>query len=179
MRSYIQSCLSLTVCLSFLLGFILAGATSPAQGQAYNPQNGGPPPGSHQHYTTNKWDVVPLDKDSPVKGICILDCYTDELDEVHLELRGVRPNGVYSVWLTRRESPEVIARASVGIAWEGKAAADATFVGRPNGTANFHGCLHNCPLGTWKTLEIRYHPDKNGKNVETSVLIVKIPLKGN
>lgn len=146
--------------------------------QAYDPATGGPPPGSHQHFNRCTWDMVPTAEGAGISGKMILDCYQDELDELHISGKGFKTTGVYTVWLTRRDGPDVITRAFVANGWQGKAAESYSFEARSDGLGNYHGYIRSCPLGKWKTVEIRYHPGGNVADLRTSVPVIRTPIKG-
>lgn len=147
--------------------------------KVYDPQGGGPPPGAHLHFTNTKWQIASSSpQGNPITGECVLDCYDDEQDEVTITLKGLQKDGIYTVWVVRKDG-DGWARARVAVQWEGKHENDNFFeVTNPNRLV-YHGWLHACPLGKYQKLEIRYHPDKNAQNVDASVPVVKISLKGS
>lgn len=157
------------------LVLLMAG---PVPAEEYDPATGGPPPGSHQHFNRSQWELVPTADGAGITGKAVLDCYVDDLDELHISGKGFKSTGVYTVWLTKRDGPDVVTRAYVASGWEGKKADEYSFEARVDGQANYHGCIRTCPLGKWKSIEIRYHPRGNAKDLRTSVPVVRIPLKG-
>ncbi len=150
-----------------------------AWAQAYDPMTGEPPPGSHTLFTHNDWPLVTTDDGKGVKATCVLECYQDELDELHIHADGLKPKGIYSVWLIRKHGDDPPQRARVGTAWEGPKADINWFTAPAGRTAYFRGCLTRCPLGKWHQVELRYHPDGNPKDLEQSVLIGQSHMKGS
>ena len=146
--------------------------------QAYDPATGGPPPGAHLHYTRSTWDLVPTLDGAGITGKVVLDCYHDDMDEVQIYGKGFKTTGIYTVWLIRRDGPDVVTRAYVGNGWTGKASEIYSFEARSDGLGNYHGCMRACPLGKWKSLEIRYHPGGKVTDLRTSVPVARVPLKG-
>lgn len=148
------------------------------QAQAYDPSTGGPPPGSHLHYTRNTWALVPTREGEGISGKIILDCFSDDLDEVHVAGKGFKTTGIYTVWLIRKDGPDTVTRAYIGSGWQGKPAETYWFEARSDGQGNYHGCMRSCPLGKWRALEIRYHPGGKAADLQTSVPVARVSLKG-
>lgn len=150
----------------------------PAAAQLYDPKNGEPPPGQHQHFTSAVWTVKPTPDGGKIEGTVTLDCYLDQKDELILRLKGLQHGQTYSVWLLRKEGDSV-ERSGVPQAWEGPKAKEFRFKAMPNGVGFFRGCLTACPLGFWKSVEVRYHPDGNGADLQTSVVVIKQKLRSD
>ena len=164
------------------LGLALAAAVvlmNPllARAQWYDPQSGEPPPGTHQHFTSNEWNVVPTTDGTGINGTASLECYSDELDELILRLRGLVHGGVYTVWLLRTEGENSVERAGVAVAWDGPKAKKFSFLAEDDGHVYYRGCLSQCPLGRWKHLEVRYHPNGNVGDLQFSVPVVHMKLR--
>jgi hypothetical protein len=157
-----------------ILGLIFALSVSAVQAQWYDPKNGEPPPGQHLHFNREVWEVSSTEMPE-VAGDIVLDCFSDLKDELMIRLKRLPPEKTFSVWLTRKQG-DVVERAKVMKAWEGTNATKFTFKSEDNGNGFFRGCLTACPLGKWKFVEVRYHTDGNGDDLQTSVVLFRKKL---
>lgn len=144
--------------------------------QVYDPHTGDPPSGSHVQFTSNEWKFVPTPDGKDVKGECRIDCYTDEYDQVFLTLKGLQKLSMYTVWMVNSDKGET-ERAGVSQHWNGDEANMFFFKSDQNGRGFYNGWLSKCPLGKWKYLEVRYHPNGNEKDIDRSVAIVRVRIK--
>lgn len=165
--------LSWAVCV---LLYVAAWAC-PAVAQVYDPQTGDPPPGSHVLDTYNEWSVAPTADGKGINGTVRLDCYHDEYDEVFVRVKGLVPRAKYTVWMVNQHEGEAAERAGVARHWDGPMASEYYFQAERDGRGFYRGWLQHCPLGTWKWLEIRRHPNGNVADLETSVTVVRVRIK--
>lgn len=166
-----------TACLLASL-FLMAALLKGAGAQTYDPHTGDPPPGQHVLFTDNQWNVVPTPDGKGIKGTIRLDCYTDEYDTVFVNVKGMVPGGKYTCWMVNQEGGGPDAeRAGVSRHWDGDDATKYDFRAEKDGRGYYHGWLSRCPLGRWKYIEVRYHPDGNEKNLEGSVPVLHARCK--
>lgn len=164
------------VTTSLLLTLLFLLRATAVDAQLYDPRNGEPPPGHHQHFTQNTWEIKPTPDGEGITGTATLDCYQNDMDVLLLNLKGLQKEKVYSVWLTRKTSG-VEERAKVVLAWEGKKTEIFTFTSEHDGTGFYRGCLKTCPLGHWRNVEVRLHPNGNANDLQTSVTVLTAKLK--
>ena len=146
-------------------------------GQVYDPHTGDPPSHSHVQFTTNDWQVEATPDGGKLSGTCRLDCYVDEYDQVYLKLRGLKGQGLYTVWMVKRDKGESEERAGVSRHWNGDDASRFDFTAEPSGSGYYNGWTQKCPLGRWKFLEVRYHPNGNMKDLDSSVVALRVRLR--
>lgn len=162
--------------LSAALMFAALSLTT-ASAQVYDPKTGDPPSAQHIHFTTNEWTVTATPDGGDLSGDCRLDCYTDEYDQVFLRLKGLKSTGTYTVWMVNRDKDGGEERAGVAKHWNGDDANRFDFTAEASGKGFYNGWLARCPLGRWKTLEVRYHPNGNVKDMESSVVVLRVRVK--
>jgi hypothetical protein len=164
---------ALTAALTLMLAWTQAGWA-----QAYDPNTGDPPPGQHTQVTYNKWKLQATPDGGKLQGTVRLDCYSDEYDQVFLKVKGLQPHAKYTVWLVNTEKGEAIERAGVARHWTGDEASEFFFVSEEDGQGFYNGWLTRCPLGKWKYLEVRYHPNGNVKDLDRSVVVAHARMLG-
>lgn len=168
--------------LKILLCLVAWGGLSPwtsptALAQLYNPQDGEPPPGVHQRFTDTELELRPTADNTNVSGEASLDCFTDLKDELILRLKGGKSGQAYSLWVVRKDG-DLIERAQLFSAWEGPRSKEGKIEFQPNGTCYYRGVFTQCPLGIWKSIEVRYHPDGKTARLDNSVVVLTGRLRG-
>lgn len=130
------------------------------------PANAREPKDEHEGITSSVWTFQPEDEsDAKAKGNARVMCYSDDKDLFRLDVSGLKPKSVYTVWFvsSQRKGAE---RAGVG-------AAPYSFKTGGGGSKIYQSPLQSCPLVKFKWVEIRIHPDGDPKNVESSVRVLK------
>ncbi|MBM3460666.1 MAG: hypothetical protein FJX76_01035 [Armatimonadetes bacterium] len=141
-----------------------------ADGVEFGPTNKQEKKEHHDFVNSNVWEIV-AEPDAPkLKGKLKLSCFSDDKDEFRLELSGLEPGKVYTVWLTSSLKPTA-ERAGAGPKHDFKAGG--------GGGVLFQAPLTTCPLTAFKWVELRVHPDANATRFEDSVRVGKIRLLAN
>ncbi|MBM3466215.1 MAG: hypothetical protein FJX76_29360 [Armatimonadetes bacterium] len=161
-----------------LCAVLLFGMMAPSAAQWYNPKDGEPPPAQHQHFTDNVWQVNVTPDGEKIKGTVTLACYKENRDEVIFRLTGTGNERMYTFWLLRKDG-ESFERAKMFRAWDGDRKTHFYTKSEHDGKLHYRGCLTACPLGFWKWVEVRYHPDGNPNDLQTSVVVIKNKLVAN
>jgi hypothetical protein len=170
-RSYLLTTALATLALLTSLG------SRNATAQLYNPQDGEPPPGVHQRFTDTEWTLKPTPDGVRLRGTARLDCFTDFKDEMIVMLEGGKPKEVYSLWVVRKDG-DLVERAQLFTAWDGPRAKEGKIEFQGDGKSFYRGVFTQCPLGVWKTLEVRYHPDGKFTSLNNSVVVLTAKMKG-
>lgn len=122
----------------------------------------------HDFVNTNAWEIHGDAASSSITGKLVVSCFTDDLDEFKMSLKGLKPNAVYTVWLAT-SLKETAGRAGVGA---------PPFKIKTGGgdSVSYQVPLHTCPLTEYRWLEIRYHPDGDPTHLDNSERVVKLRL---
>lgn len=129
------------------------------------PVNAKPEKEHHDGITTSVWTLVAEDEADKAKGKARVACYSDDKDSFRLDVTGLRPKSVYTVWFTT-SSKAGAERAGVGNE-------PFSFKTGGGGTVLYQAPLTSCPLARFKWVEIRLHPDGDPKNVDNSIRVLK------
>lgn len=131
-----------------------------------NPANAREPKEHHDVVNTSVWTFQPEDEsDTKLKGTARVTCFSDDKDQFRLDVNGLKPKSVYTVWFVSslRKGSE---RAGIGNE-------PYSFKTGGGGSKIYQAPLTTCPLIKFKWVEIRIHPDGDPKNVESSFRVLK------
>ena len=139
-----------------------------AQAVESKPVLGKPIKAVHDFVTTTSWKIEPEPGGPPIRGRLTISCYADDRDEFKLELAGLTPRSVHTVWFAT-SLKETAVRGGVG---------KPPYQNKSTGGGNLGlQCLvEKCPLSEWKWLEVRLHPDGDPTHMDGSVRVVKVRL---
>lgn len=92
----------------------------------------------------------------------------DEPDKRRLEvsLRGLEPNGVYTLWFSEGDKKEAVNKGE-------------SFKSDSDGKANFTAILEESVIERWDRLAVAFHPDGNPKNTKSAVVSLSGDLPDN
>lgn len=100
------------------------------------------------------------------KGMVFIEDYKSEQDQVTVEVSGLQPNSVFTVWLAR-EDPQ--------IRLQGLGVKDYSFKTDAGGNGRFIATVGEGELQRWDIIEIAHHPNGNPSDLQNS----QIALKGD
>lgn len=172
MKSLVKKVVSVALTLLVVISAGVARADGDGDetdhGFIKTPYNARPPVEHHDHITVSKFNLVAEKEGAKARGTAQLDCYSDDKDGLRVDIQGLDPHNVYTVWFTSSLKADA-ERAGIG-------AEPYTF--RPTGRGNvlYQSPLTSCPLGRWRWLEIREHASGNPKDIEHSVRVLKARL---
>lgn len=132
----------------FLLTFILVGSLAHAAEQKIALQAGPDGKGSH--------------------GQAVITDKAPDQKEIAIEVNGLTPNSVYTVWLVNMKPTMDMIGVGVG---------DYSFKSDDKGNGRYVATVAAEELGKWQALEIAHHPDGDPKNMKTMGIALKAELK--
>lgn len=146
------------------LGLACGGAWA---SESYTPPQGG---------EGEQWQMIrlylkpPAGSSSKARGSAAFMCNLAEtLHQVSVYAKGLRPGGVYSLWVYRMsDKGQVSARAGLGRANIIKA--------DKRGVLAYAASLPWCVAGKYNWLVVRYHPGGKAKNEKRAVTVLKGPI---
>lgn len=147
-------------CLALLVLTMRAVESAPVLGKPIKPR--------HDFVTTTTWTVEPESGQPTIRGRVSVACFADDRDEFKIELQGLKPNAVYSVWLSTSLKDTAV-RGGIG-------KAPYTRKSTGGGSMTVECPLEKCPLTEWKWLEVRYHADGDASHVQQSTRVAKVRL---
>lgn len=105
-----------------------------------------------------------------LKGKVSVSCFADDKDDFTLDIDGLKPKAMYSVWLvtSMRSSAD---RAGVG-------PEPFTALADAKGHLHLGAPLKSCPLVRYKWVEVREHADSNPANLDASVRVARVRMIG-
>lgn len=129
------------------------------------PYNAKPPQEHHDGITASEWTFQTEGDQGSARGKVRVSCYSDDKDSFRMDLSGMKTRSVYTVWFTT-SSRAGAERAGIG---------NPPFSFKTGGGGNvlYQAPLSSCPLGKYKWVEVRLHPDGDASNVEGSVRVLK------
>lgn len=160
------------VILALALFSLLSTAVGAEEGGSYNPDpfnRHKKEDKDHNYVNTQQWGVEAVVEG--VTGTVKMVCYTDDKDEFKMELKGLKPKSVYTVWFTT-SLKETAMRAGLG-------EAPHSFKVGGGSEKTYQVPLSVCPLKDYKWLEVRLHPDGDPTNLAGSERVLKVRLRGH
>ena len=86
--------------------------------------------------------------------------------QLMIEVNGLRPNSVYSVWLTRKDPSRV----------QGLGVEDYSFTTDASGGGRFVAYLPVGELSNWDTLEVAHHPNGDPRDLDNAQIALRADL---
>lgn len=133
---------------------------------AYNAK---PPQEHHESIADSVWKLEPPEEGSKARGTVRLECYSDDKDAFRMDVQGLDPKKVYTVWFVS-SLKDGADRAGIG-------KEPFKFKSTGGGKALYQAPLSTCPLISWKWVEIREHPDGDPTHIEQSVRVLKARMQ--
>ena len=124
----------------------------------------------NQSYSDWAVQVERHDGAPQLTGKASVSCFADDKDDFTLDIDGLKPKAMYSVWLVTSMRPSA-ERAGVG-------PEPFTTLADAKGHLHVGAPLTSCPLVHYKWVEVREHPDSNPANLEASVRVARVRMIG-
>jgi hypothetical protein len=104
------------------------------------------------------------------RGTAVISDLDGGLQEVDIIAHGLRPEEVYTVWLT---AEKFLGRMDM----EGLGEPDYSFETDDQGNGSYTATISMEDLQDWKSIEIAFHPDRDPQNMEGIVIDLKTALQ--
>jgi hypothetical protein len=88
--------------------------------------------------------------------------------ELTINMTGLKPNSVYTVWLVNMKPTMDMLGVGTG---------DYSFKSDSKGTGHYTAMISNAELEKWQMLEIAYHPTGDAKEMKKMQIALSGPLK--
>ncbi len=102
------------------------------------------------------------------KGQAVITDKGSDQKEISINLTGLKPNAVYTVWLVNMKPKMDMVGVGTG---------DYSFKSDDKGNAHYTATISTAELEKWQMFEIAYHPDGDPKNMKTMGIALKAPIK--
>jgi hypothetical protein len=104
------------------------------------------------------------------RGTAVISELDGGLQEVDISTHGLRPEEVYTVWLT---AEKFLGRMDM----EGLGEPDYSFETDGQGNGNYTATISQEDLQDWESIEIAFHPDRDPQNMDNIIIDLKAALQ--
>jgi hypothetical protein len=104
------------------------------------------------------------------RGAVVLRDLDGNLQEVDISAHGLRPEEVYTVWLT---AEKFLGRMDM----EGLGEPDYSFETDDQGNGSYTATISKEDLQDWESIEIAFHPDRDPQNMDNIIIDLKAALQ--